>query len=278
MNIDKNLIQRSVAGIVFLAVMIGGVLFSHLSATLLLLLLATACSIELFTILKPKIQPTSHPLLIPVLLICVFTALGFGKLYQFNYVLLVVPVIFASISIIFFIEKNIASKVKGVFAFVFAILYAGIPFALLMFYITDSAFSETSNSVLFFFTLVWVNDTFAYVLGRLVGKTKLAHLVSPKKTVEGFVGGILITILYSLLITPYLFNTSFNDSYTVLMMSAFFVSVFATIGDLFESAIKRWLNIKDSGCLIPGHGGLLDRFDGLIFSVLPYLFFVNFKF
>ncbi|HYG50789.1 MAG TPA: phosphatidate cytidylyltransferase, partial [Flavobacteriales bacterium] len=112
------------------------------------------------------------------------------------------------------------------------------------------------------------NDTMAYCCGRLLGKTKLAETISPKKTVEGFVGGIVFTAIVAVLCGIY-WNQSLGSplAYAVLALA---VGIFGTIGDLIESAIKRWIGVKDSGNIIPGHGGILDRFDAALFAIWPY--------
>ena len=115
------------------------------------------------------------------------------------------------------------------------------------------------------FIFAWVTDTFAYFTGRLFGKHKLIPAVSPKKTVEGAIGGAvccaLVAMLYGLLVEK-CFGGSPN--YLVLALSGLVIAVVSQIGDLAMSAIKRQYGIKDYGKLLPGHGGLLDRFDSCI--------------
>jgi len=103
------------------------------------------------------------------------------------------------------------------------------------------------------FIIVWVNDTFAYLIGKNFGKQKLFPSISPKKTVEGFLGGLL--------------TLRFNN----WLILAVIISVIGTIGDLIESKFKRQANVKDSGVIMPGHGGLLDRFDSIIFAA-PFIY------
>lgn len=110
-------------------------------------------------------------------------------------------------------------------------------------------------------SLVWVNDTFAYVSGSLLGKHPMTPRLSPGKTWEGFVGGMLFTIIASWLY--YYFSGTFTPA--VWVLAGISTSVFGIAGDLFESALKRKHKVKDSGKLLPGHGGILDRFDSLLF-------------
>jgi phosphatidate cytidylyltransferase len=115
--------------------------------------------------------------------------------------------------------------------------------------------------------MIWCNDTFAYLVGKSIGKHKLLERVSPKKTIEGFIGGIVFTLLASILISQ--FYTFFNV--TLWIISALIISIFGTLGDLVESKFKREAGVKDSGNIMPGHGGILDRLDSAIF-VIPFLY------
>jgi phosphatidate cytidylyltransferase len=115
---------------------------------------------------------------------------------------------------------------------------------------------------------IWINDTMAYLVGSFIGKTPLTK-ISPKKTWEGTVGGIILCIITIGLLFPLLVN---KYSLIRLPSSAWFIipalcGIFGTLGDLFESKLKRMANVKDSGSFMPGHGGFLDRFDSLLFSV-----------
>ena len=124
------------------------------------------------------------------------------------------------------------------------------------------------------FVFIWVNDTFAFLTGITLGKNKLLERISPKKTIEGFIGGIFFTVLagvgFSFLFVEY--NIYFWIGFALI------VSLFATLGDLFESLIKRTYKVKDSGNLIPGHGGILDRIDSLLIvvpAIYVYLLITN---
>lgn len=120
----------------------------------------------------------------------------------------------------------------------------------------------------FTFALVWATDTFAYLVGRMMGKHLLAPQISPKKTIEGSVGGLFFCVLTGLIAWRIIGEAS---PWAYLALSIV-VGCSAQIGDLFESALKRSVNIKDSGNLIPGHGGILDRFDSLLF-VIPIMYY-----
>jgi phosphatidate cytidylyltransferase len=128
------------------------------------------------------------------------------------------------------------------------------------------------NKVFFALCLVWATDIGAYMIGRQFGRRKLLPKVSPNKTVEGFVGGILsavvVTIIFLIVDKSLLAGYSFG----MMLLLVVIFSIFSQFGDLVESAIKRHFGVKDSGKIIPGHGGILDRFDGMIF-VFPIMHF-----
>ena len=124
------------------------------------------------------------------------------------------------------------------------------------------------------FILIWTNDTFAYIVGKSIGKHKLFETISPKKTIEGFVGGVCFATLAGYFISRYYFDpkeTYLSKSIIIWTITAFIVGIFGTIGDLVQSKFKRLANVKDSGKIMPGHGGILDRLDSVIF-VAPFVY------
>ena len=137
-------------------------------------------------------------------------------------------------------------------------------------------FIETRDAgltyLIFALIVVWATDSGAYFTGRKVGKRKLWPEISPNKTVEGFVGGIIWALVAAFIIH---FISPLTTSYFILIGITIAASIFGQLGDLVESAIKRHYNVKDSGKILPGHGGILDRFDSLLF-VLPLLHFLHF--
>ncbi|CAG0977961.1 phosphatidate cytidylyltransferase [Flavobacteriales bacterium] len=153
----------------------------------------------------------------------------------------------------------------------FAPIYITIPFLSLfnMGFIGHYKLGETYHYeiVLGYFILLWCNDTGAYITGKKFGKHKLFERISPKKTWEGSIGGAALSFLAAWFIYTYLGGMDSFEWY----MSACIVVIFGTFGDLFESLLKRNAGIKDSGKILPGHGGVLDRFDGVFLSA-PVLY------
>lgn len=123
--------------------------------------------------------------------------------------------------------------------------------------------------VFFTFFLVWANDTGAYLVGRAWGRHPLAPRVSPNKTVEGAIGGLLLSMLTGLVSWRWIGRFEWEFFLILSLLAA----AVAQVGDLFESALKREAGVKDSGNLIPGHGGILDRFDSLVFA-LPVVYYL----
>lgn len=148
-------------------------------------------------------------------------------------------------------------------------LYIAVPLALTirLTLVVDPFSSMTQFDgllLLAIFIFIWVNDTGAYLVGSRWGKRRLAPSISPKKSVEGSIGGLILVLLSAVVLRLLLFP---ELSWLRILLIATVVAVFGTIGDLFESSLKRQAGVKDSGKLIPGHGGILDRIDSLLLAV-----------
>jgi phosphatidate cytidylyltransferase len=204
------------------------------------------------------------------------TLIALGWL-PFKGFLVLIPVI--SIVMVIELFRNVERPFDSLAHTFFSILYTAVPFSMFPF----SAFNRTGLEPLLqmegiqfspgiligFFLLLWTNDTGAYLVGSLMGKHRLFERISPKKSWEGFFGGLLLTLLVARLISGWL---GVADT-TGWMIIAFIVSVAGTLGDLLESMLKRSLGLKDSGTIMPGHGGFLDRFDSVVVAFpLVYLY------
>lgn len=194
------------------------------------------------------------------------TGLSFGFGFWAVYLWLAPCYFTAMLAIIFVIVvlsewKNFYSP-KSIRFWLMLPLYPGLPFALLIYMSTVPAYRPL---LLVLFVLAFAHDTGAYIVGNIFGRHKILPNISPKKTWEGFAGGTFSALVALLIImhqkhwdVPFLLSLVF----TILMCVLFL------LGDLFESKLKREVGIKDSGSLLPGHGGLLDRFDGILFAVI----------
>ena len=164
-----------------------------------------------------------------------------------------------------FSTKNLISVlIKKYFRFIF---YITSSFIFIYLIANFNGFYDPSI-ILGCFILIWVNDSFAYMVGKKFGKQKLFYSISPHKTVEGFLGGLLFCCISASIVSRYI-DDSISTSNWLTM--AIIVSVFGTLGDLIESKFKRESNVKDSGKIMPGHGGILDRLDSIIFAS-PYIY------
>ena len=159
------------------------------------------------------------------------------------------------------LSKNRFSFMDAAFCLM-TVAYIGIGF--MYFYETRS---EGLHYILYAFLIVWLTDTGAYILGKLMGKHKLWPVISPNKTIEGFIGGIICSILVPLIMQ---FFVDFHMNIWTLLLVTIILSMFGQLGDLVESGFKRHFGVKDSGRILPGHGGILDIFDSFMF-VLPLL-------
>jgi phosphatidate cytidylyltransferase len=156
--------------------------------------------------------------------------------------------------------RNIAATIMGV-------IYVALPMSLMLFIpLLLNGGVWRAEAFLFYLFIVWGNDVFAYLTGVSIGKHRMCERISPKKSWEGFVGGIIGALAMGAL-----GNVVVGGGYPLWLGLAFIVAISSVLGDLVESMFKREAGIKDSGSILPGHGGMLDRFDALIISV-PFAF------
>lgn len=179
---------------------------------------------------------------------------------------------FVVMSVLVFTSLIFSKKsIQWVFKYTFSlsIFYIIIPLALVSYVMTGK--DVETKSLLFVVLLpIYLNDSFAYIFGKYFGKNKLIPSVSPKKTWEGFIGGT-IGAAVTMLVLIYFRNGGTTETYVLMAIVSLLVSLLATLGDLFESKLKRAAEVKDSGNILPGHGGILDRIDAMLFAV-PVLY------
>jgi len=181
--------------------------------------------------------------------------------------------ILVAIKCMFFLFDNKITQITLFSKYIYWLGYILLPFIL----ISKIPFGSDGYNPLIIiglFILIWTNDTFAYIVGKSIGKHKLFEKISPKKTIEGFFGGLLFAVFAGTLISIYLIQPKeqfSNKSILIWSIVAAIVGVIGTIGDLIESKFKRIAGVKDSGKIMPGHGGILDRLDSVIF-VAPFIF------
>jgi len=194
------------------------------------------------------------------------------NIQELDFVLLVVSLV-VSVKCILFLFYDKFQKISTSSKYLYLLGYIILPFI----FITKISFGVNDYNpkiIIGLFILVWTNDTFAFIVGKSIGKNKLYEKISPKKTIEGFIGGIVFSVLAGYLISKYYIKASpqFSEKSIMIWVSiAIIVSFVGTIGDLIESKFKRIAEVKDSGKIMPGHGGILDRLDSVIF-VAPIIF------
>jgi len=194
------------------------------------------------------------------------------NIQQLDLVLLAVTIVVSIKCILFLFYDNIQS-VSTSSKYLYLLGYITLPFIFIV-KISFGTNDYNPKIILGLFILIWTNDTFAYLVGKSMGKHKLFERVSPKKTIEGFLGGAIFAAFAGFLISKLYIqpNPEFsNKSILIWTIIALIVSIFGTIGDLIESKFKRIAGVKDSGAIMPGHGGILDRLDSVIF-VAPIIF------
>ena len=257
----RTFLKRSVSGLAYALVFVGAILYSKETYIILISIFGVVCIWEFLKLISFK--NISPYIIFSILIFLLFSSTNNILLTQ---ILLIVS-LSTSIQLLIhlflkkkkypsnFIEKLDISIRYPVLSFIFLML---IPF--------ESESYQKSMIILMVF-LVWTNDSFAYIIGKNLGKKKLFESISPKKTVEGLIAGIFFTTIVSVIISNYTDILSINQAVVV----AFIVSIFGSLGDLVESKFKRQANIKDSGSIMPGHGGLLDRLDSLMF-IAPFVY------
>jgi phosphatidate cytidylyltransferase len=171
--------------------------------------------------------------------------------------------------------RNEAHPIQNIGLTFLGIVYICLPFSVLNFMITPFGGSDGLYSSIFLIALfltIWANDTGAYLLGSWLGKTKMFERISPNKTWEGAIGGAFVAIVVS--IVYFHFKGSINLFHAAVL--GLLTVVAGTLGDLTESMVKRNANVKDSGAILPGHGGLFDRFDSMLFAAPIYYVYLSF--
>ena len=273
---------RALTAIVFVAVMLTGLLWNHWSFFILFSIIHFGCWWEYLKITEKIYQTSVHT----------YTKLGFmlmgyglmlwfcGPDYQagnyllrdnFSFPVSAAGFILTAIGI--FRQGSIHLNAFG--TTLLGIFYISMSWGLMMdlystsidIYMHDTMFFfETGMIPVIIILSIWINDTMAYIVGSLIGRTPLS-VVSPKKTWEGTIGGVVLAVIVISLLFPLIYGRSFNFLLSVIIsLVTLITAVTGTLGDLLESKLKRLADVKDSGQIMPGHGGFLDRFDSLLLA------------
>jgi len=265
----KNILVRSITGIALVILIIGGILLSKYTFALLFLFIIIGCLIEFFHFFRTsEIHPLSIYSVIIGGLFFLFTFLITSEILSpLYYLLFPISILFLPGCELFRKKEN---NISNIATGILGLSYIAIPFCLANYVVFTNGIYNSFPLILLFI-LIWTNDTGAYLVGMSIGKHKLFPRISPKKSWEGLFGGIILTIIVSLIFVVIRQDLSvFNG-----ILLGILVSVSSVFGDFTESMFKRSFNIKDSGRIIPGHGGLLDRFDSMLFAIPIYLCYIK---
>jgi phosphatidate cytidylyltransferase len=262
----NNMLVRAITGFFFVSFIILATIFGGWYFQILFGIVAIFTLNEFYSLFKDsKVKPNlSQGLIIGALLYLM-------SLYSINedeltiYLIGLLVLLFPLVGFAELYRKN-ATPFQNMGVTILGLVYIVLPFVLI-----NAMRLNTDNfwPVLSIFILTWFSDTFAYLVGRKIGKRKLFERISPNKSWEGFIGGVVFSVLAGLVIAYFT-----DDSFIKYTVYGVIISSFGTLGDLIESMLKRSLKIKDSGTILPGHGGLLDRFDAVIFTI-PIIYFLE---
>ncbi|MEP6699756.1 MAG: phosphatidate cytidylyltransferase [Bacteroidota bacterium] len=273
---------RALTAVVFAVIMLGGLLWNKWSFLVLFSIIHFGCWWEYLNLTEKIYKTSFHPYTKLGLMV-----MGYGLMLWFcspayhinGYGFkenISLPVSAAGFALLLFgiFQKN-AIKLKAFGMALLGLVYISLSFGLMMdlydrldIHLNDKVYEGNENFIpIIIIASIWINDTMAYIVGSGIGKTPFSK-ISPKKTWEGTFGGIILCVLVMAFVYPRIFY-SINDSALSISIGsmALIAALFGTAGDLLESKLKRMAGVKDSGSLMPGHGGFLDRFDSILLAV-----------
>ncbi|MBQ9666700.1 MAG: phosphatidate cytidylyltransferase [Bacteroidaceae bacterium] len=269
----KNLIIRTITGILFVVVLVGGIVWNPYSLLLLFTVITALTVWEFTTIINHNMHLHVNRFITTVAAAYLFVAV-----WAFNtnimgsevFIPYLISIIYLLVSEIYFDRSD---TIQNWAMALMAQLYIALPFAsfnTLCFISTPTGVSYYFWYALSVFIFLWANDSGAYLIGSWLGKHRLFPRISPKKSWEGSIGGGIVAIIASQVLATFIpFAENLTPTLSRLLWAglAVLTVIFGTWGDLVESLLKRKLGIKDSGNILPGHGGMLDRFDSSLLAI-----------
>ena len=260
---------RIISAAVLLAIFVPLLLIGGLPYSILMLIIALAGLHELLKIRKTK---KDFPFLVEL---CAYVLVSFLTLNNYNskdlYFLmdyrLMAIMMFVFLSPMVFINNSKKYNLNDALFLTSSTLFIGLSFNLLILLRNFSL-----EYVIYLFIIATMTDTFAYITGKYIGRNKLAPLISPKKTIEGSIGGSAMGVVAGVIYYTTVINPAVDLG--IIIFVTLCLSIIGQLGDLMFSSIKRYYNVKDFSNLIPGHGGILDRLDSIIFIVLGFILFL----
>jgi phosphatidate cytidylyltransferase len=263
----KNLVSRTITGALLVALLIAGITINQFTFLVIFGAIIVAGLFEFYKIFsKNNVSPQVWPgVILGVVIFIGNFALASGYIYA-KLFLSIVPIV------MYIVIAELFRKHDNPFANIAITLLGAIYVALPLSLFWHLAFRDNieiynPHLILGFFIIMWCYDTFAYLAGMAFGKHRLFERISPKKSWEGAIGGYIFSLVFAWLLS--LIYTDLN--LTQWFVFATIIAIFGTFGDLVESMMKRSVDIKDSSNVLPGHGGILDRFDAVLLAV-PAIF------
>lgn len=264
------MLKRAITGTVFASTLLFCSIYSLYTLFGMYLIFVAIGSWEYLNILKKNSGYNPNIVLGLINSILVFLAFSAFTVFKTDFLIFIALALLTTFSIpLFELFKNKAHPFSNITHTIIPAIYVAVPFGLLL--LSNDLFAVKGHLnifiIIFYFSL-WGNDTGAYFTGSLIGKHKLFERISPNKTWEGSFGGAFFAIAVAIAGGVY-----FAEETPIWQWAGigFIISVFGSMGDLVESLFKRSMNVKDSGNILPGHGGILDRFDGLLIAA-PFVF------
>jgi phosphatidate cytidylyltransferase len=278
----KNFIVRTLSGAVLLLVILGAMWVGFYGFLALLLFITVVGTWEFYTLAKAKGYEPQRGLGVAIALLfyvamAMLSTMAIDSVKQFTdndtiitwvSIMIILGVVLVAIIFVAEVFRNRTTPIANVATTIAGVGYVALPMALMT--IVPMLIGGHGNwraiYFLLYLFLVWGNDVFAYLAGVTMGRHKMCERLSPKKSWEGFVGGVLGSLVVGVVAACVL-----NSSYIMWLGLALVVSLSSVVGDLVESMFKRDAGVKDSGNIMPGHGGILDRFDAFILAA-PFAF------
>jgi len=260
-----NLTKRILSGIVYVVVFLLAILLSEESYIILITFFSVISLWEFSRILKVNN-------ILPYMVVLILSAISYVGVDIYipskGILILLIYAVFNGVLLVVDLFSKEFKERTHISSLFLQFKYIVLPY---FFLILLPFYKDNYNAyiIIYIIVLIWTNDSFAYLIGRNFGKIKLFERISPKKTIEGFIGGLIFAVILGIIIGLY------SEEFSIMngIIIATIISVFGSLGDLVESKFKRQARVKDSGTIMPGHGGLLDRLDSLFFlSPFVYLY------
>ncbi|MEO9510755.1 MAG: phosphatidate cytidylyltransferase [Flavobacteriaceae bacterium] len=258
----KEILRRSITGVIYVVLLMGTVFLNSDAFDFLFMVFGLACLYEF----KRIVQLKGYYIFIAYL------SLWWAYIYLIHDTTLITALMLLTITVdlalLVFLFTKKHQKFTDLQKFIVAVFYIGGG----CIFLTMIPYKQNNFAqflIMGIFILIWVTDTFAYLVGRTLGRTKLYPTVSPKKTIEGSAGGLIFALVTAYFLSKYETSLSLNE----WLILATVIVIAGGLGDLLESKFKRVAGVKDSGAILPGHGGIWDRLDSLVFAA-PFAYLV----